>query len=95
MKQNKTNLQQIPGVGPNIAKDMNELGIFKAADLVGKDPEELYTRYCRLKNVKIDRCLLYCFRCAVYFAENIEYDPELLKWWNWKDRVYKNQREKV
>jgi len=28
--------------------------------------------------------LLYVFRCAVYFAENKNPDPEKLKWWNWK-----------
>jgi hypothetical protein len=35
----------------------------------------------------MDRCVLYVFRCAVYFANNSTHDPELLKWWNWKDRV--------
>ena len=34
----------------------------------------------------MDRCVLYVFRCAVYFAETSRHDPELLKWWNWKDR---------
>nr|WP_321429915.1 helix-hairpin-helix domain-containing protein [uncultured Methanolobus sp.] len=29
--------------------------------------------------------MLYVFREAVYFASNEEHDPELLKWWNWKD----------
>jgi hypothetical protein len=33
----------------------------------------------------VDRCVLYVFRCAVYFASEAEHDPELLKWWNWKD----------
>jgi hypothetical protein len=36
--------------------------------------------------MQVDRCLLYVFRCAVYFAEHTRHDPELLKWWNWKDR---------
>ncbi|NMB56563.1 pathogenicity locus, partial [Candidatus Beckwithbacteria bacterium] len=31
-----------------------------------------------------DRCLLYVFRCAVYYAKGGR-DPEKLKWWNWKD----------
>jgi hypothetical protein len=30
-----------------------------------------------------DKCLLYEFRCAVYFAEGGR-DQEKLKWWNWK-----------
>jgi hypothetical protein len=33
----------------------------------------------------VDRCALYVFRCAVYFASEAKPDPELLKWWNWKD----------
>jgi hypothetical protein len=33
----------------------------------------------------VDRCVLYTFRCAVYFASESKHDPELLKWWNWKD----------
>ncbi|WP_394701143.1 helix-hairpin-helix domain-containing protein [uncultured Methanolobus sp.] len=35
--------------------------------------------------MNLDRCMLYVFREAVYFASNEEHDPELLKWWNWKD----------
>ncbi|MBC8473125.1 MAG: pathogenicity locus, partial [Planctomycetes bacterium] len=31
-------------------------------------------------------CMLYVLRCAVYYASNTEHDPDLLKWWNWKDR---------
>ncbi|WP_177734368.1 MULTISPECIES: helix-hairpin-helix domain-containing protein [Flavobacterium] len=35
-----------------------------------------------------ERCLLYVFRCAVYFAETPmnRQDSEKLKWWNWKDK---------
>jgi Pathogenicity locus len=83
-KSRLSDLQTIPGVGPSIEKDLLDLGIRKVTDLNGKDPEKLYSKICRLRNQQIDRCLLYVFRCAVYFAENKEYDPELLKWWNWK-----------
>jgi hypothetical protein len=34
----------------------------------------------------VDRCMLNVFRCAVYYASNDIHDPELLKWWNWKDK---------
>jgi hypothetical protein len=40
----------------------------------------------RFKASPVDRCVLYVFRCAVYYANNKTHDPELLKWWNWKDR---------
>lgn len=78
-------LREIPGVGPSIASDLYQIGIRTTADLKGGDPEELYARVCRNQGCTVDRCLLYVMRCAVYYATEAEYDPELLKWWNWKD----------
>ncbi len=82
----KNELLKIPGVGKSIASDLVDLGIKRIEDLKGKDPEKLYEDFCILRDQKIDRCMLYVFRCAVYFASNKEHDPEKLKWWNWKDR---------
>ena len=78
-------LRQIPGVGRSIAEDLWELDIRSTADLQDKDPEILYQQLCVVQGQKIDRCMLYVLRCAVYYASNTEYQPELLKWWNWKD----------
>jgi len=78
-------LQTIPGVGPSIAIDLQDLGLTSVSNVAGQDPEELYGRLCALRGSHIDRCVLYVFRCAVYFANNKKHDPELLKWWNWKD----------
>lgn len=86
---NKTalqNLQQIPGVGDKIAHYMNGIGIKTIADLKGKNPENLYQKLCDFKAQPIDRCMLYVFRQAVYYAETKNPDPKLLKWWNWKDK---------
>ncbi|MBN2403755.1 MAG: Pathogenicity locus [Spirochaetes bacterium] len=82
----KSDLQSIPGVGPSIKKDFFDLGINSIPDLVHKNPQSLYNNLCKIRNSRIDRCVLYVFRCAVYFAENDKYEPELLKWWNWKDK---------
>jgi hypothetical protein len=79
-------LQVIPGVGPSIANDLYEMGITSVRQLKGKDPEKLYRKRCEQQAVLIDRCLLYVFRCAVYFASTKRPRPELLLWWNWKDR---------
>lgn len=79
-------LQVIPGVGPSIAEDLYELGIRRVANLKGRDPEKLYSRRCTQVGTRIDPCLLYVFRCAVYYASHTRHNPELLKWWNWKDR---------
>ena len=81
----KDPLQAIPGVGPSIAADLRALGMRDPTDLRGRDPEQLYVRSNRLRGVTQDRCLLYVFRCAVYFAGTSRHQPELLKWWNWSD----------
>mgnify|MGYP003593535210 CR=1 FL=1 len=81
---------QIPGVGKSIANDLFQIDIKKVEDLKGKDPQELY----EISNAKVgvvqDRCLLYVFRGAVYFAETPpeKRDTEKLKWWNWKDTFW-------
>ena len=80
-------LQAIPGVGPSIADDLRALGIQDPTGLRGKDPEKLYDRSNRLRGVTQDRCLLYVFRGAVYFANTSRHQPELLKWWNWSDKA--------
>jgi hypothetical protein len=80
-------LQTVPGVGKSIAEDLWELGIRQVKDLQGKDPEKLYARRCTQVGTRIDPCLLYVFRCAVYYASRKRHEPELLKWWNWKDRT--------
>ena len=78
-------LHIIPGVGPSLSRDLNDLGILVVSDLVGKNPEMLYKNLERRRGVHIDRCVLYVFRCAVYFAECKKPNLEKLKWWNWKD----------
>ena len=77
-------LRRIPGVGPSIAQDLLDLDIQRVDDLRDVDPEQLYEQLCLLRGTQIDRCVLYVFRCAVYFASHQEHDPELLKWWSWK-----------
>ena len=79
-------LQTIPGVGPATADDLRLIGIRRVRDLQGKNPEKLYAKLCKRTGRQIDRCALYVFRCAVYFASRKKHDPAKLKWWNWKDR---------
>ncbi len=79
-------LEVIPGVGEKMAGELRRIGIGSVDELVGQSADELYQRLCDFKASAVDRCVLYVFRCAIYYAENDEHDPELLKWWNWKDR---------
>ena len=82
----KCGLQKIPGVGKSIAQDLWNIGIRSITDLKGKNPEKLYEESNRFAGAVQDRCLLYIFREAVYFAETDNPNPEKLKWWNWKDK---------
>jgi hypothetical protein len=79
-------LQLIPGVGPSLSEDLRLLGYHAVEDLKGADPERMYGELNRRTGARQDPCVLYVFRCAVYFASRRRHDPELLKWWNWKDR---------
>jgi len=77
-------LTVIPSIGKSIAEDLTNIGIYSVEDLKGKDPEKLYDQSNKYEGVVQDRCLLYTFRCAVYFAEGGR-ESEKLKWWNWKN----------
>jgi hypothetical protein len=76
----------IPGVGKTTASDLWDIGLRSIGEFRGRDPEELYERLRALRGTEVDRCMLYVFRCAVYYASNMKHDPELLKWWNWRDK---------
>jgi len=82
---NKDELQEIPGIGKSLAQDLSDLGYRTVPDLKGEDPEKMYARLIRKRKQHIDRCVLYVFRCAIYYASHKKHDPTLLKWWNWKD----------
>lgn len=83
-------LTVIPGVGKSIAQDLQDIGIKSVADLKGKNPEKLYQLANEHAGKTQDRCLLYVFRCAVYYAQGGR-DPEKLKWWNWQDQDIKKR----
>jgi len=84
-------LQKIPGIGKSIAKDLRIIGIKKVNDLRHRNPEELYNELCKKIGKPVDRCMLYVFRCAVYFTSHTKHDPEKLKWWYWKDEKVKGE----
>jgi hypothetical protein len=81
-------LHKIPGVGKVVALDLWNLGFKSITDLKKQDPEEIYIRHNQAKGEVQDICMLYTFRCAVYFADTQgkKQGPEKLKWWNWMDK---------
>jgi hypothetical protein len=81
-------LQTIPGIGKSLSEDLWDLGISKVADLKGKNPAKLYNKLNKITGSQQDPCVLYTFRCAVYFASEKRLDANKLKWWYWKDRSY-------
>lgn len=87
MEELTCDLKTIPGVGKSIEKDLKNIGINCVEDLIGKNPESLYNLSNQKAGCVQDRCLLYVFRCAVYFAETPanHRDLDKLKWWNWKN----------
>ena len=90
-EQSLKELATIPGVGKSIAADLLNIGIHKITDLKGKDPEKLFELSNKHAGIIQDRCLLYVFRCAVYYAETPDNKLEMdkLKWWYWKDNKQK------
>jgi hypothetical protein len=81
----KSELEQIPGIGKNMAEHLIQAGYPTLASLKGQDPEQIYAADCRQQNALVDRCALYAYRLAVAYADGTITDPEKLKWWNWKD----------
>ena len=84
-KQTKGGLESIPGIGPALADDLRLIGVDRPSCLKGKNPEKLYRKLEKVTDAHHDRCVLYTFRCAVYFVNEKHHNPELLKWWNWSD----------
>ena len=82
----KNPLTEIPGVGKTIAEDLNLLVYTKVQDLKDQDPELMYQKLKVIQGPAVCRCMLYVFRCAVYYASEEIHEPQLLKWHNWKDK---------
>lgn len=60
-----------------MARDFVLLNIQQPAELIGKDPYELYEALCRITGVRHDPCVLDVFISAVRFMEG---EPAR-KWW--------------
>lgn len=81
-------LQKIPSIGKACALDLWNIGIRKPSDLQNKNPLELYLRLNAITGQTHDICMLYTFRCAVYFASEKTHETQKLNWWYWKDKKY-------
>ena len=81
-------LRTIPGVGKASSLDFWNIGLRSISDLEGQNPRILYDKLNTITGMSHDICMLYTFRCAVYYATEKDHDREKLKWWYWKDKVF-------
>jgi hypothetical protein len=84
-------LRQIPGIGSACARDLWNIGIRKISDLKNKNPLQLYHKLNLVSGMTHDVCMLYTFRCAVYYASTKKHDPKKLNWWYWKGKTYREK----
>ncbi len=89
----KTDLKTIPNVGTKTKQSLHNIGITCLEDLKGKNPEDLYLKDCQAKGFQEDKCQLYLFRMATYYADHTNHDEEKLKWWYWKDKEYPEKQD--
>lgn len=80
--------QKIPSIGKACALDLWNIGIRKTEDLKNKNPMHLYQQLNKFSGVQHDICMLYTFRCAVYFVTEKKHEKEKLNWWYWKNKEY-------
>ncbi|GAB7141103.1 protein Cdd1 [Deferribacterales bacterium RsTz2092] len=82
----KSELTKIPGIGKNMAEHLTKAGFPTIESLKGKKADDVYAADCIAQNSTLDRCVLYCYRLAVYYADHDGQLPEnKLNWYDWKD----------
>jgi hypothetical protein len=72
-----TDLEDLPNVGPAVARDLRRVGIARPADLVGVDPYALFDTLCRVTRKRHDPCMLDTFISIARFMGGAKARP----WW--------------
>jgi hypothetical protein len=72
-------LQEIPNVGPAVARRLRAQGFESLEALRGQDPQQLFERACALAGRREDPCLLDTFAAVVAFADGGPARP----WWHY------------
>jgi hypothetical protein len=75
----QTSLEEIPNVGPSLAKSLKRVGIRRPSELEGKDPYQLYDLLCERTGTHQDPCVLDVFISAVRYMEGEPARP----WWHY------------
>ncbi len=74
-----TDLEDIPNVGPSISANLRLIGVLSPQDLLGKDPYTMYDDLCRITGVRHDPCVIDVFIAAVRFMDG---EPKK-SWWKY------------
>jgi hypothetical protein len=70
-------LEDLPNIGPAMARDLRSLGIQIPADLTGQDAYVLYGRLCALSGFRQDPCVIDVFLSVVHFMDG----DAAKSWW--------------
>ena len=74
-----TELEQLPNVGPSLAASLRCVGVNCPKDLHGRDPIAMYDDLCRVAGRRQDPCVLDVFISVVRFMEGEASRP----WWKY------------
>lgn len=69
--------EDLPNVGPRVARDFRTLGFRSPCELQDKDAYALYTELCSITGVRHDPCLLDTFMAVIDFMHGAPARP----WW--------------
>ena len=71
--------EDIPNIGPGMAKDFRLLGLDEPSQLAGEDPYALYDELCEVTGTRHDPCVIDTFLSAVRFMQG----APPLPWWHY------------
>ncbi len=71
--------EDIPNIGPAMAKDFRLLGLDEPSQLAAADPYALYDELCKITGTRHDPCVLDTFISAVRFMDG----APALPWWHY------------
>lgn len=78
---NLRRLTDLPNVGKASAEDLRLLGILTPADLVGRDPYEMYETLCERTGLRHDPCVMDLFLSVTRFMAGEAPKP----WWEYTE----------
>ena len=67
--------QDIPNVGPAMARDFALLGLKSPSDLKGKDAYKLYQKMCKVSGTRQDPCVLDTYIAVIDFMNGAPARP--------------------